>query len=57
MLFENWKTPAPIDIEAWKVQNQDSSQVEMTKEMALVNYSETPLEIRINRKVEILDEC
>lgn len=57
MVFENWKTPAPIDTEAWKVQNQDSSQVEMTKEMSLVNYSETPLEIRINRKVEILDDA
>lgn len=55
MVFENWKTPAPIDTEAWKVLSQDSSEVEMTKEMSLMNYSETPMEIRIDRKVKILN--
>ncbi len=56
MVFENWKTPAPIDTEAWKVLYKDSSEVEMTKEMSLINYSKTPMEIRINRKIQILDE-
>lgn len=56
MVFENWKTPDPIDTESWEVLSQDSSEVKMTKEMSLMNYSETPMEIRIDRRVKILDK-
>lgn len=56
MVFENWKTPPAIDTESWQVLSKDSSMVKMQKEMSLINYSNTPLDIRINRSVAILSK-
>ncbi len=55
MVFENWKTPAPIDTESWSVITSDDQSVAMQKDMLLNNYAGTPLSLRVDRKVSILD--
>jgi hypothetical protein len=55
MDFENWKTPAAFDTEAWLVISEDPRSVNMSKEMNLVNYQGTDLTLTINRNIKILD--
>ena len=55
MVIANWKTPAPIDVESWNVGSRDSNSVSMFKEMSLLNYAGTRLQLRVDRKVRILD--
>ena len=55
MIFDNWKTPAPIDTESWSVITKDEQSIVMQKDMMLNNYAGTPLSLRVNRKVSILD--
>lgn len=57
MVFENWKTPAPIDTEAWEVTQKSPTQVSMVKEMSLTNYADTHMEMKVDRKVSILDRA
>lgn len=54
MVFENWKTPSPIDTERWNVRSKDSNKVTLFKEMDLVNYSGTKLRLVIVRTIRIL---
>lgn len=56
MVFDNWKTPAAFDTEAWSVVDKDSKSVNLTKEMKLVNYQGTELTITISRNIKILDK-
>lgn len=55
MVFENWKTPAPIDTESWSVTSKDDNHVQMQKEMTLTNYAGTSLSLSAERKVTLLD--
>ena len=55
MVINNWKTPAPIDVESWDIAAADSIAVAMSKEMSLLNYAGTSIHVRVNRKIEILD--
>lgn len=55
MVFDNWKTPAPIDTESWNVTNKSNDSVAMQKEMKLVNYKGTEMEVVANRTINILD--
>jgi hypothetical protein len=41
MQFENWKTPSPIDTEAWIAVKKDARSVQMEKDMVLQNYAGT----------------
>src|SRR5450432_4466200 len=54
MVFENWKTPAPIDTESWNVKTKDSLTVTMYKEMTMLNYKGTYLNLRVDRTIKIL---
>lgn len=54
MEFTNWKTPAPIDTEAWSLTSSDAASVSMSKEMKLVNYAGTTLHIKADRSVTLL---
>src|SRR5690242_5556202 len=54
MEFDKWKTPAPFDSEAWKVEAHDSASVTLQKNMTLKNYSGTDLDVAIDRKITIL---
>ncbi|MGY5850118.1 DUF6786 family protein [Salegentibacter sp. F14] len=56
MVFENWKTPAPIDTEAWEVGDTTDKKVSMHKDMSLLNYAGTQLNMKAFREIEILDK-
>ncbi|HEY0059016.1 MAG TPA: DUF6786 family protein, partial [Flavisolibacter sp.] len=55
MEFANWVTPAAIDTEAWSVVSKDSSKVVLQKDASLLNYAGTPLQTRIRREVQVLE--
>ncbi|WP_242693318.1 DUF6786 family protein [Sabulibacter ruber] len=57
MVFENWVTPASVDTENWKVVSSDQSKVALEKETSLTNYLGSPLQIKINRDVQILTDA
>lgn len=56
MVFENWKTPAAFDSEAWKLVLRTDSTVRMEKKMKLQNYKGFTMEIRADRAVRILQK-
>ncbi len=56
MKFDDWKTPGPIDTEAWSVTTKNSRSVELEKNMVIPNYAGTQLRISASRTVTILDE-
>ncbi len=56
MVFENWHTPAAFDTEHWRVVSKDdSSAVNMHKDMTLQNYRGAELSIAVDRGVSLLD--
>jgi hypothetical protein len=55
MEFENWKTPAAFDTESWVMDDQDSLHVTMHKDMNLLNYAGTGLNIGVKRSIKILN--
>lgn len=54
MVFDNWKTPPPIDTETWTVASHNSASVTMRKQMQLTNYAGTRLNVAVERTVKIL---
>jgi hypothetical protein len=54
MEFNNWKTPAPFDTEAWNVTLKNDNKVVMQKDMKLQTYNGTELQARVDRTVNIL---
>jgi len=54
MEFANWKTPAPIDTEAWALESSDAATVVLSKNMTLTNYAGTVLEIQAYRSVSLI---
>ena len=57
MVISNWKTPSPIDVERWNLSAKDSNSVSMNKDMSLVNYAGTRLQLRVDRTIRILDKA
>ncbi|HTK19381.1 MAG TPA: DUF6786 family protein [Mucilaginibacter sp.] len=55
MVFDNWVTPAPFDHESWKTVGVSNHQVSLTKNMSLVNYKGTQLDLKVDRKISILE--
>jgi hypothetical protein len=56
MVFEKWKTPAPIDTEPWQVAAKNNNAVTLQKDMQLQNYTGATLSIRINRVISLLNQ-
>jgi hypothetical protein len=54
MVYENWKTPSAVDTENWTVIDKNDTTVSMQKDMHLINYPGTELNLRIDRSVRIL---
>lgn len=54
MDFDNWKTPAAFDTEPWDVVSKNEKQVSLHKNMDLLNYAGSHLEISIERTISIL---
>jgi len=55
MEFANWKTPAPVDTEPWDVVSHSEGFVDLRKDMQLVNYAGTHLNLSVDRQITILD--
>jgi hypothetical protein len=53
MEFANWKTPAAFDTETWQVMAHTESSVQLRKDMRLINYAGTRLNIQVNRWISI----
>ncbi|AHF14088.1 DUF6786 family protein [Niabella soli] len=56
MEFANWKTPAPIDTEGWTVEHSDSSAVTLTRDMNLLNYAGTQLQLKALRTIGLISK-
>jgi hypothetical protein len=54
MEFANWKTPAAFDSEPWNVIAHSDSTIQLRKEMRLINYAGTTLQLSIDRTVVVL---
>lgn len=57
MVFENWKTPPPFDSELWNITDKNEQSVSMHKNMHLMNYKGTILDISVERSVKILQNA
>ena len=56
MVFDNWKTPAAFDTEAWNIIQKENDRVSLQKAMQLINYQNTLLDILIDRTITILNK-
>lgn len=56
MVFDNWKTPPPIDTEAWDVKSSGENSVSLQKPMKIENYTGATLDLLIDRTVTILSK-
>jgi len=54
MIFDNWQTPSGLDSEPWKLVSHDLSNVSMTKELQLQNFSGTKFKVSLSRRVKLL---
>lgn len=54
--FENWRTPRLIDLDTYDVAEQSAQVASFVKAATLTNYSGTVFNLRIHRKIEVLDD-
>jgi hypothetical protein len=54
MVFDNWVTPPAIDTERWQVLSNSNNKVSLQKETAITNFMGTPLQVKINRDIQVL---
>ncbi|HIY77285.1 MAG TPA: hypothetical protein H9825_13660 [Candidatus Sphingobacterium stercorigallinarum] len=54
MVYENWKTPAAIDTEAWILHTHTDRSASMTKDAEMTNYAGTVLNMGLKRDIEML---
>src|SRR4051794_17602258 len=52
--LEHWQTPEPFDWGPWDIASQSATQVSFRKQMALVNYAGTALDVAVERTVRLL---
>ena len=55
MVFDNWKTPAAFDTEAWRVTQKSNDAVVLQKEMNLTNYKGTQMQLVVDRSIKKLN--
>ena len=53
--LEHWQTPPCVDTEPWKITAASRGSVSFSEEASLINYSGTRFDLRIDRKVEMLE--
>lgn len=53
--LKDWKTPAPIDTEAFKVTSQTNTSVTFQHDASFTNFSGYTLDVKIDRVVKLLD--
>ncbi len=57
MEFANWFTPAPVDHQSWSITSKDDKQVSLTKAMSLSNYHGAQLELKVDRRITLLERA
>jgi hypothetical protein len=57
MVFENWKTPSPIDTEAWEMTMGNDTSVTMESKMSIRNYADSELKMHTKRIVSLLTDA
>lgn len=55
-VFDNWITPDAFDHDLWVLEGSTSEQVVLSKKMELENYAGTYFDLKVTRKVSMLDE-
>ena len=53
--LEHWFTPAPIDIERFKLVSYSKNRALLQKDMQLENYSGTIFNLRVDREIRVLE--
>lgn len=56
MVFNYWKTPAPIDTESWQLKSKAAQTVTLEKDIAIPNYTGATLVMRVTRAITINDK-
>ena len=54
--FENWFVPKELDTEAFNLVASDKTSVQFEKQMHLENFSGTSFDLKVNRKISLLDD-
>lgn len=57
MEFANWKTPAALDSEPWTTMEKNETSVKLQKDMQLVNYEGTVMNLLVKRNITILEKA
>lgn len=52
--FASWQTPAPIDTEPFEIVSSDDRSALFTRSFALTNYSDSKLNIKVDRRIKLL---
>ena len=52
--LDHWYTPAPVDTEPFDIVRQAKTSVSVRKDFALINYSGTKFQVRVDREVRLL---
>lgn len=55
MEFANWHTPAAFDHESWTIISKGDKQVSLSKDMSLINYKGTRLDLKVDRNITLLE--
>jgi len=54
--FENWFVPKELDTEAFDLIASDKTSAQFEKQMHLENFSGTSFDLKVNRKISLLDD-
>ena len=54
--LDNWFTPAPIDTEPFELVSSTKNSAIFKRDMKLENFSETTLDLRVDREVKVLEK-
>jgi hypothetical protein len=52
--LDHWQVPEPIDWSAWRVAKKQADQIQLEKQMHLVNYAGAAFDLRIDRTVRLV---
>jgi hypothetical protein len=53
-VFANWQTPHALQEGAWEIKDQSATAVTFSRALSVVNYAGTRLDVRVERRVELL---
>ena len=54
-VFDNWFVPPSLDTEGFELVNKTNTEVQFNKNIHLINYTGTSLDLIVNRKIKLLN--